>query len=365
MADLDLDLVLATSTGGVGAHVRSLAGGLVARGHRVTVHGPRATQELFGFSSAGARFVALEIGAGLSPVADARAARALRRALSGDVVHAHGLRAGVVAGLALGPRRDGRVPLVTTWHNALLSQGVRALAWRQAARLAARRADLTLGASADLVADAARAGAPRARLGPVAAPALPAPTRPPVEVRAELGCAGRPLVVAVARLHPQKGLEALVQAVAALPEPRPLVVVAGEGPSRRALEAQIAELDAPVRLLGRRPDVADLLRAADLCVISSRWEARSLAAQEALLAGVPLVATAVGGIPELVGDAAVLVPAGDVAALAGAMRAVLIDETLADRLRVAGAARAATWPDEAQVVSALEDVYASLVAGAR
>lgn len=331
----------------------------------MTVHGPQATEDLFGFTQVGADFDAVEIGAGLRPASDWAAVRRLRGALRGDVVHAHGLRAGLVAGLALGRRRARRVPLVTTWHNALLSHGVSSLLWRQAARMAARRADLTLGASVDLVADARRAGAPRAELGPVAAPALPAAARSRRQVRAELGCGDRALVVVVGRLHPQKGLDTLVEAAASLPELRPLVVVAGDGPSRAGLEAQIAALGAPVRLLGRRSDIADLLRAADLAVISSRWEARALAAQEALLAGTPLVATEVGGIPDLVGEAAVLVPPGDAAALARAMRSVLDDPSRADRLRVAGLTRAATWPDEAAVVTALEGLYASLVDGAR
>lgn len=365
MPEQSVDLVLAAATGGIGVHVRSLAEGLVTRGHDVTVHAPAATERLFRFQSAGAKFVPVEIGAGLRPVADQRAVATLRRSLRSDVVHAHGLRAGLVAGAALGPRRAGRTPLVTTWHNALLASGTQAVAWRLAARFAARRADLTLGASADLVGDALRAGAVRAVLGEVAAPTLPTQRRSRAEVRVELDCGERLLVVVVARLHPQKGLDTLIEAAASLVEPRPLVVIAGDGPLRGELERQVTDLQAPVRLLGRRDDVVDLLRAADLSVIASRWEARALVAQEAMLAGTPLVATAVGGIPELVGDAAVLVPPGDAAALARAIRSVLVDAEVAARMRAAGLARAATWPDEAAVVTALEDVYASLVAGAK
>lgn len=363
MTEPAVDLVLPTSTGGIGAHVRSLVAGLVARGHAVTVHGPQATEELFGFSALGAAFAPVEIASGMRPLADLKAARALRRGLRGDVVHAHGLRAGLVAGAALGRRRDRRTPLVTTWHNALLGGGLSAMAWGGAARFVARRADLTLGASADLVVAALRAGAPRAELGEVAPPTLPPERRSRAQVRAELGGGDRPLVVVVARLHAQKSLDILVEAAASLTEPRPLVVIAGGGPLRSALAAQIAALDAPVRLLGRRDDVPDLLRAADLSVIASRWEARALVAQEALLAGTPLVATAVGGIPDLVGDAAVLVPPGEPAALARAIRDVLTDPALAARLRAAGLARAATWPDEAAVVERVAACYVSVGGG--
>ena len=90
------------------------------------------------------------------------------------------------------------------------------------------------------------------------------------------------------------------------------MVIAGSGPAYLPLAARISAARAPVTLLGHRTDVADLLAGADLAVVTSDWEARQLFAQEALRAGVPLVATAVGGLPELVGDAAVLVPPGDV-----------------------------------------------------
>jgi glycosyltransferase involved in cell wall biosynthesis len=90
------------------------------------------------------------------------------------------------------------------------------------------------------------------------------------------------------------------------------------------------------------------------------WEGQPLFVQETLAAGVPLVATAVGGIPELVGDAALLVPAHDVAATAAAVLTVLDDASVAERLRVAGMAQAATWPTEADTLAQVEAVYAEL-----
>ncbi|RLP85970.1 glycosyltransferase, partial [Micromonospora sp. CV4] len=119
---------------------------------------------------------------------------------------------------------------------------------------------------------------------------------------------------------------------------------------------------APVTLLGHRTDVADLLAAADLAVVTSDWEARQLFAQEALRVGVPLVATAVGGLPELVGDAAALVPAGDVDAVDAAVRALLDDPQARAELGRRGAERAATWPTEADTVAALAALYAELAA---
>ena len=95
-------LVLGSSTGGVGQHVASLVRGLTAAGCEVLVCGPAATDQLFGFSAAGAGFAPVEIPASPGPQ-DSGAVRALRRALAGrdlDVVHAHGLRDAFVTSLA-------------------------------------------------------------------------------------------------------------------------------------------------------------------------------------------------------------------------------------------------------------------------
>jgi glycosyltransferase involved in cell wall biosynthesis len=345
-------LVLAASTGGIGQHVRSLARELSRRGVAVRVAGPASTEALFGFAEAGARFI---------PVRTSSAV-ALRQAVaSADVVHAHGLKAGLAAGVAVRTVRPRR-PLVVTWHNAMLGDGLRRHLLARLERVVARLPDVTLGASPDLVARARSLGARDARLGPVAAAPLPEPRRSLKAVREELGAADRPVVLAVGRLAPQKGYPHLLDAARhwAARRPTPLVVIAGDGPLRPALERRIAAEALPVRLLGHRADVADLLAAADVVVLPSRWEARALMAQEALRAGRPLVATAVGGVPELVGEAALLVPYGDTRALAEAVSRVLDDPALAARLSARGRARAADWPDEGQVAEQVLAVYGQL-----
>lgn len=354
-------LVLASSTGGIGRHVASLVAGLVDAGDRVYVLAPAATGAQFGFEDLGAVFVPVEIPASPQP-ADAIAVRVLRRALSGagaDVVHAHGLRAGLVAALA----RPRGLPLVVTWHNLVLAGGLRRAVYRRVERYVARAADVTLCASADLVERVRALGGRDVRLGEVAAPGLPAPARPPASVRAEFGVpAGHPLILGVGRLHPQKRHDLLVDAAArwaARPD-APVVVVAGAGPQEAELRARITRSAAPVVLAGHRDDVADLLGAADLAVVSSDWEARQLFAQEALRAGVPLVGTAVGGLPALVGDAAVLVPPGDLDALDAAVTALLDDAPRRGRLATAGRLRAATWPAEADTLAAVSAVYTEL-----
>ncbi|MGZ4657485.1 MAG: glycosyltransferase family 4 protein [Blastococcus sp.] len=361
--------VLATSAGGVGTHVRSIVPVLREAGATVRVCGAPATQELFGFTAAGAEFSPVGITAGLRPVADSRAVVQLRRALAGaDLVHAHGLRAGLVAAAArrLGGGRSA--PLVLTLHNALLEDGGRQHGVLQAVeRVTIRSADLVLTVSSDLAENARRAGAPDVRVTPVFAPPRPPAVRSRDDVRRELGVAdGRPLVVAVARLHPQKGYDVLLDAVAGwADDPRlanpPLVAIAGDGPLHDELAGRIRAQRLPVVLLGRRDDVADLLRAADVCVLPSRWEGTPLIAQEVLRASRPLVATRTGGVPDLVGGGAALVPVGDVTALTDALVRVLTDPAYAAQLVEAGRAQAARWPDEATAARRLVAVYRELL----
>jgi glycosyltransferase involved in cell wall biosynthesis len=199
-------------------------------------------------------------------------------------------------------------------------------------------------------------------MGPVAAPERRA-SRSRSEMRSVLGVGDRPVVLTVGRLHPQKGLEVLVQAAARWRDrsPTPLVLIAGAGPEEVRLQSQIDATAAPVRLLGPRDDVMDLIEACDVAVVSSRWEARQLFAQEVLRAGRPLVATAVGGIPELVGDGASLVPAGDPGALDRAVRRVLDDPSSAAELAARGRSVASCWPSEDDTVRQVAAVYAEVL----
>ena len=109
-----------------------------------------------------------------------------------------------------------------------------------------------------------------------------------------------------------------------------------------------------------------LLALADVVVVPSRWEARALVVQEAMRSGRPIVATSVGGTPELTGpDGAILVPPGDPAALARAVAVVLDDAPLAARLGEAARVRSANFPSQQDVIAAALAAYARLVADRR
>ncbi len=188
------------------------------------------------------------------------------------------------------------------------------------------------------------------------------------DVRGELGLASDArLVGAIARLFPEKGNDELIRAMALLkPEQGGQLqcVIAGLGPEDKRLQALIDELDLAdcVRLVGFRTDVPDLLRALDVAVLASKREGSPLAVMEYMAASAPIVATAVGGVPELIEDGVhgLLVRPGDPRALANAIGRLLDDRTLAARLGAAAAERQHATYDVEVVVRQLEDLYVRL-----
>jgi glycosyltransferase involved in cell wall biosynthesis len=365
--------VLGTSTGGTGRHVLMLAAGCAARGIAVEVFGPGQTDRDFGFSAvAGVGFTAVDIADRPRLLRDLGAIRRLRRLIAAwrpDVVHAHGLRAGALAAIATAFVRpsvyDARPALIVTVHNAPAAGGVTGAIYRVLELIVARRADSVLCVSADLEQRMRAAGARRVSHAPV--PAYPVPAHPLpalAGVSAETPATvdtdpDRPVVLAVGRLAPQKGFGTLLDAASRWRDmsPEPVLVIVGEGPLEVGLKSQAAALHLDARFAGHRDDVPALLAAAAVFVLPSVWEGQPLILQEALRAGVPVVATRVGGTPELTGeDAALLVPAGDPDRLAAAVRAVLADPALAARMRQAALdrARALPSPDDA-VASALAE----------
>ena len=154
----------------------------------------------------------------------------------------------------------------------------------------------------------------------------------------ELGSAGRPLVVAVSRLHRQKGLRYLLRAVPLIREEVPAVklVVAGGGTleSRLASEVRRLRIGESVALLGERKDAREVMAAADVFVLPSLWEGLPYVLVEAAALGKPIVATDIDGVREVVrsGETGVLVPPRDPGQLAAALILLLRDRDLAGKL---------------------------------
>ncbi|HET7563616.1 MAG TPA: glycosyltransferase [Gemmatimonadaceae bacterium] len=176
-----------------------------------------------------------------------------------------------------------------------------------------------------------------------------------------------PVAVCVARFDAVKGVDVLVDAWArvAAELPDAMLLLVGDGPQREALEQQVAGTSwmHSVRFAGYRSDVEIALWASDVAVVPSRYDGLSLAALEAMAAGLPVVASRIGGIPEIVRDemTGVLVPPETPDALACALIALLGD---ADRRRHLGvaAAHASMEHDLAEFAEQLEGIYGRVVA---
>lgn len=391
-ARLRVAYVAGLATGGTASHVAALAAGCREAGLDVSVLAPPATLRLFSTATAGpAPGTAGAVSSGSAaaqtaggsggiatvpvgitdrprPAGDAAAVGRLRAAFISwrpDVVHAHGVRAGAFAALAIALLpRHARPALAVTVHNAAPDGRRERLVYGVLERICARRADLVLCASADLAARMRGLGAASAEPFDVPAGRAVPPSAAEVDrAAADIAAAGRPVVLAAGRLARQKGLDVLIAAAAYWRDrdPRPRVVIAGDGPLAAELRAQAAAAGADVLLLGGRPDVAALLAAADVVAVPSRWEARALILQEAMRAGRPIVATRVGGTPDLTGtDAAVLVPPDDPEALAAAIAAVLDDPRLAARLGEAARIRSASFPSQEDAVRSVVAQYVRL-----
>ena len=174
------------------------------------------------------------------------------------------------------------------------------------------------------------------------------------------------LFTCVGRLEPQKNPLLLVQAFAALNNPRTHLIMLGEGSLREQLAAYIQEhgLERCVHLLGKRNEVPECLAASDVFVLSSNWEGNPLAVMEAMAAGLPVVGTAVGGVPELVesGRQGILVPPGDCAAFTDAMRTLLDDPEKRTAMANAAQAHATAAFNVERMAQGYEGIYRAALA---
>lgn len=338
--------------GGPASHAPALASALLEAGHAVEVV---TTADIAPAPTAyPVRWIRRSLPAPLRHLAVAReVARAARRA---DRVYATTMvrRAALGALLARRPlvvklvadeayeraRRTGRfVGTLEEFQRA--RGGLRTRLLRATRTVALRRARRVLVPSAYLRDAALGWGLDPRRVSVVPNPAPLLPELPTREVaRAELRLE-RPALGFAGRLTRQKALEDALAAVARVDGVELLVL--GDGPERQALERLARDLgvDGRVRFLGpgTREDVLRLFRAVDAAVLTSTWENLPHTVLEALAVGTPVVATAVGGVPEIVrdGENGLLVPEGDVGAIAAAIEKVTRDDELRRSLASASA----------------------------
>jgi glycosyltransferase involved in cell wall biosynthesis len=307
--------------GGIGGserHLLTLLPALAARGVDVRLLGlddPARAPAPF-YEQLAVPFARIPAPRDLDPLLAWRVARAVRQTRP-DIVHTHLVHADVYGALNGGT-------LVSTKHN---DDPFRAGTFRFVERALARRAARIITITEALRRfQIERVGIPDAKLVTIhyGLDDLPPAwgTNPADGVPAEAR-----VLLAVCRLERQKGLDVAVRALAAVRATQPDVelVVLGEGPERGALGALAQEVGVPLRLLGRAPDVAAWLRRASVLVHPVRWEGFGLAVLEAMVAGVPVVASRVSSLPELVvdGETGVLVEPDDPAALAAGIERAL------------------------------------------
>jgi glycosyltransferase involved in cell wall biosynthesis len=316
--------------------------------------------------AAGARIVRLPRPAGFAPLRPLARVRALARRMRDghiDVVNGHNPTGSLYATLA---GALAGVPVIVRTEHSLHYRGRHSIFYpiiEAALTLIQRR--VVCVCQAVLESHARRLPWAAGRFVAVANGVSPAPpTRARGDVRAELGLSGTDeVVITVGSLTSQKAQHVLIEAFARAlaTRPRARLVIAGEGPLRAALEGRIASLGIGdrVRMPGPREDVADLMVAADLFVLSSVREGLPITLLEAMRAGRPAVVTRIGGMPEAVeeGRTGTVVDAEDPAAMGDAIARMLADP---EALRTMGAAAEARWRERytaARMVAETERLY--------
>jgi glycosyltransferase involved in cell wall biosynthesis len=350
--------------GGVGRHVADLAAGLSEHGgYEVTLCGPARPAG----APRSSVHVELDLERAIDPREDLRALARLARIVAEvrpDIIHAHSSKAGAVARLMR--LAHPRTTLIYTPHGYAFaghfSRELERRAYREVERglaLLSTRVVCVCEAEARL----ARTIGPANRVRVVhngIEPLGEGPVDPRITELARRG----PVLCALTLLRPGKGLETLIDALPQVLDrhPRLQIAIGGEGPDRDSLRAaaHAAGVAAAVHFLGPTDDPASLLRGADVFVHPSWAESFPYVILEAMSAGLPILASDVGGIAEAVvdGESGLLVPSGDSRALGDALLGLLADAELRSRLGTAARLRVGRRFTRAAMIDRLAAVYA-------
>jgi glycosyltransferase involved in cell wall biosynthesis len=365
-----VELVATGSSGGAQEHVANLVSRIDRSRYDVSVLSLSGGAGVRRIEKTGVPVCVLD---DISDVEAIEAVAAHLAAVEADVVHNHMYRAEVVgtqAAIALAAARRHRPLVVGTVH----SSRVRSDEDRDLLRRLTPKMDHLIAVSRAIVRkleDEGRVGAPISLiyngidLARYAEPDVCCTLQSEYDIPA-----GAPIVGVVARLEPEKGhptlLDAWPRVLASMPDAHLLIV--GEGSQRKALEAQAHSLGlASVTFTGRRDDVPAVTAALDVAVLPSYREAQGLSILEAMALGRPVVASAVGGIPEMIehGRTGLLVPPRDPDALANALLRMLQDHPYADTLGKAGRDLVEERFCAELMVRAIETIYDEAVAEER
>jgi len=362
--------------GGMQNHTAQLTRALDARGIRqtvVTTRPPGAPRRERFAGRASVHRHGLRVPVARQLYGPPAARTALREAPAADLVHAHVGEDLAALPIAAAAARRARVPLVVTVHTSLRhtftvagprSRALKALGGR-IETWACDRAAGVIVLTPRLARHLTDAGVPAERVHVIPSGVVGEDfARPAGDLFPRVG---RPRVLFLGRLARQKGCGTLVEAVARMREPAEVLIV-GDGPERPRLEALAARAGVSERITfaGFRPhhEVARILSHADVFAAPSLYEELGTVLLEAMAAGLPVVASETGGIPDAVGDAARLVAPGDAPALAAALDELLRDRDEAARLGTLARERAARY-DWTSLAGQVLDVYRLALGGGK
>ncbi len=366
-----LYVVTAAGFGGAPMHVLQLLRHFSAQGHvigLVSAPEPRLVDE--------AKRLGVQVYPNpyfvrtLNPIADLRALQYVIQSIKRfqpDILHAHSSKAGLAA--RFGAAFYGVQAVVFTAHGWAFTEGrpmwkrrIIALVERIAAYKTSR---IICVSNHDYNLALAFHVAPVEKLRVVHNGVDPSPFLQPSpgDVRKSLGLREDDVVITfVGRLAPPKDALTLLAAIKNVPSCKVLIV--GDGPLRDGIEAYSREqkLSESVIMLGERSDVPAILSASDIFVLISDWEGLPYTIIEAMMAGLPVIASEVGGVGELVkdGETGFLVERKDVAGLTAALQRLIGNRALRQKLGNAGRQRALTMFSAAQMLKNVQDVYAEL-----
>ena len=360
--------VIEVTSGGVVTYVRTLASAQSRAGHDVHVVAPPdvtmpdVTMHHWGFARR-------------DPLHWRSAARVLQsqvRSVDPDVVHLHSFFAGAL-GRLVRLRHGSRARIVYqphSWAFEVTDSRLAAALVTRWERFAAGRTDAIV-VNCD---DERREGAEHGIRSAITVVGLPLDTerfRPAsldrrAELRAGWDVADRLVVVCVGRISRQKGQDQLVSEWERSPIPGAVLVLVGDGDAQRLAPLAPAEWGRSIRAVGPTDDVREWIHAADVCVLSSRYEGQSVAMAEAMSCGVPVVTTRVNGVTEALLDGpepagGAVVALGDMAGLLDRCRPFAEERGSSGEPSAAARARAVRQFSPPQVIARLDRVYQDAV----
>ncbi|MDQ0321103.1 glycosyltransferase involved in cell wall biosynthesis [Pararhizobium capsulatum DSM 1112] len=365
--------------GGVPDHVMTLVQGLSNHAEVTVIGSSIDPQHERALTNLGVPFLPVPMERSLSPLSDIRSFGKLRKALRDgafDIVHTHMSKAAMLGGLA--SATSGIPVTINTAHNlgflALSNPAARGLFWIYDRLLFALTTDAVITVSGRV-----RDGIIRSGIAPgdkvvsihngIEAGRFPTDRDRASAIRHTFGIEdSHPLIVTVARLVWFKGLHDLIDAAALVleKEPNARFLIVGSGPQLDELRAKTVALGIADRVIfaGERRDVPDILSAADIFALTSVSEGLPISILEAMAAGLPVVATDVGGISELVaeGETGFLVPAREPREIANRILRLTADAGLRQSFGTAGRDRVTKAFSPEQMVTQTTRLYHQLLA---